>query len=105
MRNPHRVFADGRDFIVESEDRRGALYWTRVPGSIVAAVRSVVAGGEVAAADAAEMVEPYAREIGLPYTYGYKLRYYVQDVLIILVARGDATLRKDGRGYMYTVDP
>lgn len=70
LRNPHRVLADGSDFIVESEDRRGALCRTRVPRSIVAAVHGVVAGGEVAVAEAAEMVEPYAREIGMPYTYG-----------------------------------
>lgn len=105
LRNPRRVFADGATFVVESEDRRGAVYRTRVPTSVVAALHTIVGGQEVSAAEAADLLEPVARELGIPYTYGHKLRFYAQDVLIVLIARGDATLRKLGREYRYSVSP
>lgn len=60
-------------------------------------------GQRVDAAGAARVLGPKAESLKLPYTYGDKLRYSAQHVLLVLVALGEATVVKEGRTYIYSV--
>jgi hypothetical protein len=44
-----------------------------------------------------------AARFGLSYTYGDQVRYSAQNVLLVLVALGRASVDKDGRSYVYYV--
>lgn len=52
-------------------------------------------------AEVQEVLEPVATRLALPYTYGYKLHFYAQDALVVLVALKQARLSKEGRRYLY----
>ncbi len=103
LRNTHRVFRDGGDYLVEQEDGRGQLHTTKVGQQTVDYLREALKGERVNAEEAADVLEGAASGLALPYTYGHKLRFYAQSVLLVLVALGDAYLDKEGRGYVYTV--
>lgn len=53
------------------------------------------------AADA--IVQNRKRFTNLPYDYGYKLHFYAQRLLVILVAEGLANVRKVRKGYRYVI--
>jgi hypothetical protein len=38
-----------------------------------------------------------------PFTLGFKLAYYAQKVLLVLVARREASIQKVGRRFIYSV--
>lgn len=60
-------------------------------------------GRRVTAEQASEVLELVAERLKLPYTYGGKLRYSAQHVLLVLVALGYARVNKEGRSYVYSV--
>lgn len=41
--------------------------------------------------------------VQLPYQYGYKLRFFAQNVLVILVALGNASHNKVGHRFEYDI--
>jgi hypothetical protein len=103
LRNLYGVYRCHDAFEVESTDRSGRRYIERFPLPVAAHLRTALAGRIVAVEEAAELLELAAVKLEIPYTYGHKLRFYTQSVLIILVACGQATCKKDGRRYLYTV--
>lgn len=103
LRNTHRVFIDGSDYLVEQEDRRGQLHTTKVNQETVDYLHDALKGESVKAEEAADALEGAASALGLPYTYGHKLQFYAQSVLLVIAARGDAHVEKDGHGYLYTI--
>jgi hypothetical protein len=44
-----------------------------------------------------------AERFNMPYTYGNRLRYSGQYVLLAAVAVGRATVTKEGRSYVYSI--
>jgi hypothetical protein len=48
-------------------------------------------------------LRPVAARFGLAYTYGDKVRYSAQAVLLVLVASGRASVKKVGRAYEYRI--
>lgn len=103
LRNTHRVFRNGGDYLVEQEDRRGQLHTTKVIQETVDYLHEALKSERVNAERAADVLEGVASRLGLPYTYGHKLQFYAQSVLLVLAALGDAHLEKEGRGYTYTI--
>lgn len=103
LRNTYRVFEDVGAYVVEGTDKRGTAYRHTVPSQAVEFLRSAFQGAAVTSQEAATELEPVARGLGLPYHYGYKLNFYAQSVLLVLVARGDAATEKRGRAFHYTV--
>ncbi|MDP8948614.1 MAG: hypothetical protein M3N09_11070 [Actinomycetota bacterium] len=63
------------------------------------------AGGRITSARAGSILEPVAERFSLPYTYGDRLRFSGQYVLIAVVALGRATVVKEGRSYLYSINP
>lgn len=102
LRNQRNVYLDGRSYLVE-QIGRGQLYTVQVARAVVDHLQSVLAGRVVTVEDAAAELEPIAERFRLPYTYGHKLQFYVQDALVVMVARGTADFEQVGRRFLYTV--
>jgi hypothetical protein len=104
LRNTHRVYRDGRGgYLVEQEDAHGVQHTQRVSQEATDWLGSHLAGSVTTRQEAAELLETVAQDLQLPFSYGYKLGYYAQDILLTLVAEGRATVDKVGRGFEYRI--
>ncbi len=103
LRNAYSVYKKGNAYSVVGENRRGQSYESKISQEAVSYLQQKLRGQRVDAAGAAKILAPKAESFKLPYTYGDKLRYSAQHVLIVLVARGEATVVKEGRSYMYSI--
>ena len=79
------------------ENPRGQRYECTVPSEAVSYLCRRLAGRRVSAEQAGKTLQPVAESFNLPYTYGDKLRFSGQYVLIAAVALGRATVVKEGR--------
>ncbi len=60
-------------------------------------------GRNITSERAGGVIAPVAERFKLPYTYGDRLRYSGQYVLLAAVALGRATVTKEGRSYVYLI--
>ena len=60
-------------------------------------------GRRTTAEQAGRTIATKAESSGSSYTYGDRLRYSAQNVLVVLVALGAATVTKEGRTYVYAI--
>lgn len=88
---------------MESTDGKGAIHGNRIPAPAVEYLQAALEGRLVGVEEAASALELVAKQLNLSYTYGYKLNFYAQQVLLVLVALGKANVSKEGRGYQYRV--
>lgn len=103
LRNLHQVYREGRNYPVWEVGPRGRNYQWTIPNAAVERLHQLCRGDVVTTKEAALRLEPYAETLGLPYTYGWKLPFYVQDILLIMVATGKAEMGKQGRSNVYRV--
>lgn len=103
LRNLYRVYEEGDSYIVAGENPKGQRYECKVPREAVSYLRDRMAGQRVTAQQAGVTLRPAAERFKLPYTYGDKLRYSGQYVLVAAVALGQATVAKEGRSYVYSI--
>ena len=103
LRNVYRIYAEGEDYRVVQQDKHGDEHSRTIPSNVVDYVQKEFMGSRISAEEASLALEKVGDEFNLPYTYGYKLQYYAQSVLLVLIARGDASLEKKGRGHLYTI--
>jgi hypothetical protein len=103
LRNSYAVYEEGGAYTVGGENPRGQRYECRVPPEVVSYLCRRLQGQRVTAEQAGKAIEPVAERFELPYTYGDKLRYSGQYVLIAAVALGQVSVVKEGRSYMYSV--
>jgi hypothetical protein len=103
LRNDYTVYEDGGSYLVAGENRRGQRYECRVLPGAISYICSRLAGQRVTAEQAGRVIEPVAQRFKLPYTYGDKLRFSAQYVLVAAVALGHATVTKEGRSYIYSI--
>ena len=103
LRNAYRIYEEGNGYVVESEDKHGRVYQERVTNETATYLQDSCRGRVVTCEEAASCLERAAASLRLAYTYGYKLQFYTQNVLLVLVARGDAHAEKVGRAYHYEV--
>lgn len=66
-------------------------------------LRDRLRGRQVDRSEAGAILAPAAERLDLPFTYGDKLGHYATKVLLVLVAREEAGVRKVGRRFIYTV--
>ena len=101
MRNEYRVDREADMFRVSSANKRGADFGQIVEGRIVRYLAKALEGQTVTVPEA----ETALRKSGikLPYSYGYKLHFFAQNALIVLVAIGNASHRRIGRGFEYDI--
>ena len=103
LRNLYRVHEDGDSYVVTGESPRGQRYECRVRREAVTYLRDRLAGRRVTAAQAGDALRPMAERFKLPYTYGDRLRFSGQYVLVVAVALGHVIVAKEGRSYVYSV--
>lgn len=102
LRNSRRIYSEGEIFIVEQTDKNGRITTEKIDVKIVNSLRRVLKGKTVSVKEAFETLSTIKGMI-LPYNHGYKLSYYAQDILIVLVALERASVEKVGRAYYYTI--
>ncbi len=103
LRNSYRVYESGDSYVVVGENARGQRYEAEVPREAVSYLCERMAGRRVTAEQAGKALKPVAERFKLPYTYGDKMRYSGQHVLVAAVALGQATVEKEGRSYVYSI--
>lgn len=105
LRTPRTVYREATRYRLDSLDRRGNPHASFLPAGAVATVHERWNGKTLDVDLACQDIEPLAVDLELPYTYGHKLRYCVQDLLIVLAAEGAALIAQEGRKYVYRVVP
>ncbi len=105
LRNSYAVYEEGEAYTITSEGPRGQRYERRVLPEAVEYLCERTAGQRITSARAGAILEPVAESFGLPYTHGDRLRFSGQYVLIAAVALGRAKAIKEGRSYVYYVNP
>jgi hypothetical protein len=77
-------------------DSHGTKHQRRIPDRVSDFCAEEFSGQEVTVEEAKKLLHRHAQRLDLPYTYGDKLHFYAQKVLIVLVVSGRATKRKEG---------
>ena len=104
LRDDYEVLArDDGSYVVAAIDRNGTRHEDRVGAQVADWLRERLRGRTLDKDEAAEILAPVAERLALPFTYGRKLGFHAQKVLLVLVARGEAGFEKNGRRFIYTV--
>jgi hypothetical protein len=101
LRNERHIYRDGSRYYVEQVDGKGQLHTDIVSQQAIEYVLNELSGRYITVEDAAEILAPAARRLALPYSYGHKLNFYAQSVLLVLAVLGHAEIEKAGRRYHY----
>lgn len=101
LRNEYHVDRKADIFRVWSGNERGADFGQTVEGKIVRYLANALQGQTVTVPEAQSALVKSA--FRLPYTYGHKLHFFTQSVLVVLVATGNASHRRVSRGFEYDV--
>ncbi len=75
----------------------------KIENSFIQHVYKISKGKVLDVKKAIQLLNTSPKEISLPYEYGHKQQYYIQDILIVLVAIGCAIISKEGQKYIYTI--
>ena len=84
-------------------DRAGTRHEDRITAETVEWLRDRLRGRQVDRTEAAQALALAPPRLKLPFTHGFKLGYYTQKVLLVLVARKEAGVSKTGRRFIYTI--
>lgn len=105
LRNHRRVYYLQDFYRVEqvNSNREQKTYSCDIPDKVVEYLYNQLKGRTVRKKDASTVLKPVANELNLPYSDRHQLDYYAQEVLVVLVALGKASLSKEGRAYFYTI--
>jgi hypothetical protein len=105
LRNHRRVYYQNDSYRVEqiNPTREQVTYSYDIPDKAVDYLYNQLNGCIVTPEEASTVLKPVAKNLNLPFTCGHKLDYYAQEVLVVLVALGKASLSKEGRRYFYTI--
>lgn len=105
LRNSRRVYYLEDFYRVEqvNPNREQVTYSYDIPDKAVEYLYNQLKGRKVTKKDASTVLKPVAKSLNLPYSYDHQLDYYAQEVLVVLVALGKASLSKEGRGYFYSI--
>ena len=105
LRNHRRVYYLQDFYRVEqvNPNRKEVNHSYDIPDKAVEYLYNQLNGRRVTTKDASTVLKPVAKSLNLPYSYDHQLDYYAQEVLVVLVALGKASLSKEGRGYFYTI--
>ena len=101
LRNTYHVNREADTYRVWSDNKRGADFGQKVEGKVVRCLANALQGQTVTVPEAESAL--LKSGIKLPYTYGYKLHFFAQDALVVLVATGNASHRRVGRGFEYDI--
>jgi hypothetical protein len=104
LRNLYQVYElDDGSYSVVNTDGRETRHEQAIKREVAEWLGDALSGGTVDKDEAADLLTDVAKEMGLPYTRGWQLGYYAQRVLLVLVARDEASFRRKGQRFLYTV--
>jgi len=105
LRNRRRVYYQENSYRVEqvNPNREQVTYSYDIPDKAVEYLYNELKGYKVTKEDASNVLKPVAKNLKLPFTYGHKLDFYAQEILVVLVALGKARLSQEGRAFFYTI--
>ncbi len=103
LRREHRIYRKGKHYLDTLVTRQGVENSTEIKKEAVDYLLDELSGRTVSVDDATYILEEATDQLKLPYDHGYKLRFYAQSVLLVLVALGNGSLEKSGRAYLYTI--
>ena len=105
LRNLHEIFKQKNQFIIRTRRRKepSQVYESSYDEKVVMKLKRKYSGKSVSVDDVLADIDDQKFSINLRYEYGYKRRFEVQDLLVILCGSGFATITKEGRKYIYEV--
>ena len=103
LRNEYSIFELTAGYEVYHRDRRGQTFSQIIPSNIVESAHAELAGNDWRVKDAADRLHVIASDQDWPFSFGYKLQFFVQAILVVLVAVGRAEYEGEERGFLYTV--
>ena len=103
QRRTYRVYDTANGYTCESTNKQGDGKVHELPVEVIEHAASVLAGTQWAVKDAELALQAAATRDRWKYTYGHQYHYMVQDVLVVMVATGRATVEKDGKKFVYDV--
>ena len=103
LKNEYTIYEINGGYEVTSSDEKGQKFSQFFLNSIVEEGFQEIPGGDWKVDEVASMLHSISEQSNWPINYGYKFRYFVQGILLILVSLGRAELCKEGRGFVYTV--
>lgn len=103
LRNEYIVTESEGGWTVTSCDGKGRRFSQTVPLRIVSQAEATLRGEEWTVDRATDRLRSVAERDDWPFTYGHKLRYFVQTILVVLVALGRADPERNGRAFHYMV--
>lgn len=104
LRNRREIYQSGDLYIIEADNGK-QVFITFVSGSNVRALYEALKGRCITVDGVVAEAERGAIQGLRLNSYGYKVRYEVQDISLVLGALGLATIEKQGRGYSYWIHP
>lgn len=102
LRNSRRVYYQDNSYRVEQINPK-KTYSCDISDKAVEYLYNKLKGRKVTPKDASTVLAPVAKNLNFPYTDDWQLDFYAQEVLVVLVALGQAILAKEGRAYFYTI--
>ncbi|MGD9651263.1 MAG: hypothetical protein AB7I96_02305 [Candidatus Dadabacteria bacterium] len=103
LRNPHRIYKCRVGYKCVSIDPNGVEYSIKIHKKTVENALQALRGREWSVNTATVKLEPLAEADNWKIHYGHKLGFYVQDILLVIAAKGDGEFHRAGRGYTYIV--
>lgn len=105
LRNWHYVYRDTECFVVKQTKPDGTKRpeETCIPSDAIDHLYELCRGKKISPQTAKNYVSDFAQEYDLPYTYGHKLGFYAQEMLVVLVATGRAHEIQKGKEFEYQV--
>jgi len=101
LRRQYVVERNADVYRVRSSTPRQAEFAQLVEGPVVRHLAKALEGQTVTVEDAEK--ELRQSSLKLPYQYGYKLHFFAQNALVVLVASGQASRTKVGQRFEYHI--
>jgi hypothetical protein len=102
LRNQYLIYQDAHNYRVDQVNRGGQTSSVIIPQRVVDYLYQALAGSRVDTQQA-ELALQSIPEVDLPQPGNYRLKFYAQDVLLVLVALKKATCMDVNHKFIYTV--
>jgi len=105
LRNTREIFQENSKFKVKYKKKSGETYSTLIEKRLIDYVFKKFSGREFIVEDVENLLSKrdIQERFNIPFKFGYKLHFYAQEVLVILIALNKATLEKHGRRFYYQI--
>jgi hypothetical protein len=101
LRNTRRIFKQPDGFKVVQIDGKGVEHPYRFTEYAIDTLYALCSGETVTSDEATFRIQPMAQELGLPYHYGWKLKFLTQEMLLVLEVLRQVNIHRDGNRYLY----